>query len=261
MDRHRRKHNVTKPKLALATLTLIVGMVLAGGTPIASAAAPEVEESASLRLTPMGLTKLPLSGFTRLRLRISELAGTSFRATVQVEGDGLVVNRLYAMWLSVPESNTPLADTARSDEGCEVDPSTSGKLDCEVVVKLRSSLPQASFDLTLLESLTINARENIIGTQANTPILPTGTVSTSHLRGVTVTSRPSNLGTNIGNPFGDLPDSAAPIGSSSRPPVIGRSVGSSFGLADKIRDIRRRSDEAEKEERRLEEEEEEQGAE
>ena len=230
MDRYRQKHKVIMAQ-ALATLVLIVGFVLAGGTAFVGAAAPEVDESASLRLTSTGVAKSPVRGFARLRLRISEMAGASFRASVEVEGDGLIENGVYAMWLSAPDGNTLLMDTARADEECEVDP--TGQADCELVVELRSSLPRAPFDLGTLEGLTIDVREHIIGAQAVTPVLMTGTVTASGLRRFVMTNLPPTVGTNVGSPFGDVPDDQATVRSSSTmtnlPPNVGTNVGSPFG--------------------------------
>lgn len=239
-------HGRTTPALILPMLILLVAMALTGSSAVTSAAAPEVDESSSLRLTSTGLTESPLKGFARLRLRMSALAGVSFRATVQVEGDGLIENRVYAMWLSNPNGNTLLVDTARADEECEVDP--AGGTDCEVILNLRVRLTQAPFNITTLGGLTVDIREHSIGTQVTTTVLMTGTVTTSNLRSFIMTVRPPNVGTNVGNPFGDAPDFAA-IRSSGRPPVIGRNIGSPFDRA-----------EDEDDERRLEEEEEEQGS-
>ncbi len=96
MNRYQWKYIVTGPKLVLATLTLAVAMVLAGGIAFAGLGT-EVNEAASLRLTSTGVIRSPLKGFVRLQLQVSELNGTSLRARAQVESDGLIEHRLYGM--------------------------------------------------------------------------------------------------------------------------------------------------------------------
>ncbi len=200
MNRYQWKYKVTGPKLVLATLTVVVTMAFAGGIAFAGVGT-EVNETASLRLTSTGFNRSSLKGFARLQLHVSEQNGSSFRASAQVEGDGLVENQLYAMWLAGPEGNTLLIDTARADEECEVDPDT-GKEDCEKVVDLRGFLAQAPLNITTLEGLTINIREHAIAPQGNAPVLMTGTVTRSDL--ARFIGQPSPLvGTNIANSFGE----------------------------------------------------------
>ena len=165
MNRYQWKYIVTGPKLVLATLTVVIAMVLGGGNAFAGVGA-EVNEAASLRLTSTGVIRSSLKGFVRLQLQVSELNGTSLRARAQVESDGLIEHRLYGMWLSSPEGNALLIDTARADEECEVDPDTGKETGCERVLDLRGFLTQAPFNVTTLEGWTINIREQVIGTEA-----------------------------------------------------------------------------------------------
>ena len=245
------KTSATWPKLVLVTLTLAVGTAVSGGIGLVSAQGTDVNESATLRLTSTGVIRSPLQGFARLQLHIGEPAGTSFRASAKVESDGLVRNRFYAMWLVAPDGNRLLIDSARADEECEVDPDTGEEEDCEVVVDLRSHLTEAPFRINTLVGLTINIREQVIGTASLAPVLATGTVPSADREISTATMRPPNVGANVGSPFGDLFGPPATIRSSSGPPIVGTNIGSPFG--EETRKI-------EDEERRLEEEEEEREA-
>ena len=83
-----------------------------------------------------------------------------FRANGRAEGSGLRDNALYSLWLSDQTGNVLLLDTGRADEECEEDPDTGEESDdCEVVLKLRSTVLQAPFNVTTLEGLTLNVRE------------------------------------------------------------------------------------------------------
>ncbi len=83
-----------------------------------------------------------------------------FRANGRAEGNGLRDNALYSLWLSDKAGNALLLDTGRADEECEEDPDTGEESDdCEVVLKLRSRLLQAPFNVTTLEGLTLDVRE------------------------------------------------------------------------------------------------------
>ena len=140
MGEYEGKYKVTGPKVVLAALAVIVGLTL-GGITTASAAGTGVNESVRLRLTSTGAIRSSLKGFARLQLHTSEQNGSSFfRASAQVESDGLDEHRLYALWLTGPGGNTLLIDTARADEECEVDHDTGKEADCEVVLDLRSHL-------------------------------------------------------------------------------------------------------------------------
>ena len=83
-----------------------------------------------------------------------------FRANGRAEGNGLRDNALYSLWISDRGGNALLLDTGRADEECEEDPDTGEESDdCEVVLKLRSSVLRAPFNVTTLEGLTLNVRE------------------------------------------------------------------------------------------------------
>ena len=228
--------------VVLALLALLVTIAVARGVTSAGADA-EVNESATLRLISNGPASSPLKGFARLALRVSQTAGDSFRASVEVEGDGLVESRLYAMWLAAPDGNTLLIDTARADEDCDEDPETGDEIDCETVLDLRARLVQTPFHVVTLEGLTVNVREHAIGTEAVSGALLTGTVTFSNLKTITLAGGPPNVGDNIGSPVDDdPPDSGTGVSSPRRPPNVGRNSGSPF---DDDEDEERRRDEGE----------------
>ncbi len=241
MNRYQWKYIVTGPKLVLATLTVVIAMVLAGGIAFAGVGA-EVNEAASLRLTSTGVIRSSLKGFVRLQLQVSELNGTSLRARAQVESDGLIEHRLYGMWLSSPEGNALLIDTARADEECEVDPDTGKETGCERVLDLRGFLTQAPSNVTTLEGLTINIREQVIGTEATTPALATATVFSSDLTRFNIANPHLILDADMASPVKDLHNPPATVRSSGMPALVATSIGSPFD---------------EEERKRLEEEEEE----
>ncbi len=70
MNRYQWKYIVIGPKLVLATLTVVISMVLAGGIAFAGVGA-EVNEAASLRLTSTGVIRSALKGFVRLQLQVA----------------------------------------------------------------------------------------------------------------------------------------------------------------------------------------------
>ena len=78
-----------------------------------------------------------------------------FLARGRAEGDGLIENTLYSMWVADPEGELLLLDFGRAREECEVDPDTGKKDDCEVEVMLRSRrLDEVPFNVTSLLGLT-----------------------------------------------------------------------------------------------------------
>ena len=77
-----------------------------------------------------------------------------FLANGRAEGDGLIENTLYSMWVADPEGELLLLDFGRAREECEVDPDTGKKDDCEVEVMLRRRLDVVPFNVTSLLGLT-----------------------------------------------------------------------------------------------------------
>ena len=190
MRKYHEKWVTRGPIFLLAMLTVIAAIAIAGGgIAFASAVGTEVNESARVRLTSTGAVRSSLKGFASLQLHISEQSGSSFRARAQLEGDGLDDNRLYALWLAEPGGNNLLIDTSRADEECEVDQDTGEEEGCEIVVDFSGRQMQSPLDITTLEGLTINIREHLIGTQATTPALATGTVTRSSMIGFSTANR------------------------------------------------------------------------
>lgn len=162
--------------LRRAILAVGVALVLAGGAATVSAAGNPIDEAVSLRLIATDLVRARLDASATLRLQISEQAGTIMHAGAQVQGDDLVANRVYTLWLVDPDGNALLMDTARADEDCEVDPDTEEESDeCEVTVDLRGSQAQIPFDVVTLAGMTVNVREHSTGGEA----LATATVTSS----------------------------------------------------------------------------------
>ncbi len=162
--------------LTRTILVVGVALVLAGGAAAVSAAGNPVDEAVSLRLIATDLVRSQLDGSATLRLQSSEQAGTVMHAGAQVQGDDLVANTVYALWLVDPEGNALLMDTASADEDCEVDPDTEEESDeCEVTVDLQGSRAQIPFDVVTLAGMTVNVREHSTGGEA----LATATVTSS----------------------------------------------------------------------------------
>jgi len=77
-----------------------------------------------------------------------------FLANGRAEGDGLIENTLYSMWVANSEGELLLLDFGPAREECEVDPATGEKDDCEVEVMLRSRLDEVPFNVVSLLGLT-----------------------------------------------------------------------------------------------------------
>lgn len=176
---------ITVGRLAVVRMVLVAlvaGMTLTfvGGTAFASLGGPPVDELAGLRLTSTGAIQERLRGFARLQLNISEQNGASFRASAQVESDGLIKNRLYDLWLVDPGGNNLLIGTARAEEECEENFDTGELENCEREVKLRSNLLEAPLGIATLEGLTVNVSEHVVSTanpQNLALVLATATVT------------------------------------------------------------------------------------
>ncbi len=157
-------------------------LTFVGGTAFASLGGPPVDELAGLRLTSTGAIQERLRGFARLQLNISEANGAIFRASAQVESEGLIKNRLYDLWLVDPGGNNLLIGTARAEQECEEDPDTGELENCERAVNLQSQLLEAPLGIATLEGLTVNVSEHVVSTtnpQNLALVLATGTVPTT----------------------------------------------------------------------------------
>ncbi len=166
----------------MALVALVAGMTLTfvGGTAFASFGGPPVDELAGLRLTSTGALQESLRGFARLQLNISDENGAIFRASAQIESEGLIKNRPYDLWLADPEGNNLLIGTARAEEECEENFDTGELENCEREVKLRSNLLEAPLGIATLEGLTVNVSEHVVSTinpQNLALVLATGTVT------------------------------------------------------------------------------------
>ena len=174
----------TSPRYVLVTLAVAMVLILATSG-LVSAAGNPVNEAAALQMT----TAEPIQQFeaeARLQLHISGLGLASFRADAHVQGDGLIRNMIYEMWLAPSNGaqvgNGILLHADRAKEECDEDNETGEEGDCELLLDLQGFLAQAPFDVTTLEGLTIHIRENLIRRNGTRPILLTGTVTGADLR-------------------------------------------------------------------------------
>ena len=162
------------PTVLLAVLAVLAATVLAG------AGASEIDERAELELTPTG-TFREFEADAKLELQIGEPGEIEFEASAIVEGDGVIEDIPYSMWLA-QQGNIVLIDVDVADEKCVVDPVT-GEDECEVVADLRADLAQAPFNVTSLVGLTIIIKEHLFrgGVGGDAQVVLTGTVSASDL--------------------------------------------------------------------------------
>ncbi len=109
-----------------------------------------------------------------------------------------------------------------------MDPDTGKETGCERVMDLLGFLTQAPFNVTTLEGLTINIREQAIGPEAITPARATATVFSSDLTRFNIANPPLILDADMGSPVKDLHGPPATISSSGMPALVGRSIGSPF---------------------------------
>lgn len=105
-----------------------------------------------------------------------------FRAMGRAEGDGLVDNALYSLWLTDQKGNMLLIDSGRADEKCDVN-QAGEETDCEVEVTLRSQVLPAPFQVTSLVGLTATISEGAgsIGLLEQAPIVVSFTVTEGDL--------------------------------------------------------------------------------
>ena len=160
----------TIASLATAVVTLSRSEDGAGSSSVSQGAlgtqlgaATAVDESARVTLViPARSTR----GTAALNLSIGE-AGSSFRATAQIKGKGLVDKKSYGMWLSAPDGNTLLIGTAQAEEDKAEEECEAGE--CDTVLKLRSSSQEVPLSLTTLEGLTITISEDLSSGSPNIP--------------------------------------------------------------------------------------------
>ncbi len=150
------RNQMSSPRKVVAVLAVLAVTALAGAC---GASAPEQFEGE----WPRGVDRsiAGVTGSLELLLASRSASQTMFQASGRAEGDGLVDNALYSLWLSNQKGDVLSLDTDRADQECEVDPVTGDEGDCELVVKLRNSIPQAPFGVTTLEGLTLNIRTGL----------------------------------------------------------------------------------------------------
>ncbi len=172
---------IDRRKVVLATFLAFIAMSFSSGVGLADTVrTTAVSETANLRLTsPEPLRQLDARAL--LRLQISDRGIASFQVDASAEGDGLIQNMVYDLWLAESESaleESPiLLDLNRAREECDEDPDTGEEEDCEQSLELRGLLRQSPFDVTTLEGLTIVVRGNLISRGGTRSILLTGTVT------------------------------------------------------------------------------------
>ncbi len=150
------QNQMSSPRKVVAVLAVLAVTAVVGAC---GASAPDKFEGE----WPRGVDR-SISGVTgslELLLVNRGSSQTMFQASGRAEGDGLVDNALYSLWLSNQKGDVLSLDTDRADQECEVDPVTGDEGDCELVVKLRNSIPQAPFGVTTLEGLTLNIRKGL----------------------------------------------------------------------------------------------------
>ena len=166
------------PRVVFVVLPIIATILLAGFARFeihVGAGASEIDERAELELTPTG-TFREFEADAKLELQIGEPGEIEFEASVIVEGDGVIEDIPYSMWLA-QQGNIVLIDVDVADEKCVVDPVT-GEEECEVVADLRADLALA-FNITSLVGLTIIIREHFFrgGVGGDALVVLTGTVT------------------------------------------------------------------------------------
>ncbi len=149
-------NQMSSPRKVVVVLAVMAVTALVGACGAAAQEKFEGEWPRGVDRSIAGVT-----GSLELLLFSRGASQTAFQASGRAEGDGLVDNALYSLWLSNQEGDVLSLDTDRADQECEVDPVTGDEGDCELVVKLRNSIPQAPFGVTTLEGLTLNIRKGL----------------------------------------------------------------------------------------------------
>ena len=183
---------MARPRIVVARLVVLAVIALL----TASACAGSSPDSLQAQLGPTpasveaqwprgGTSGIPgVKGVIELLLFNRGAGETMFRAMGRAEGDGLVDNALYSLWLTDQKGRVFLIDSGRADEECEVDPDTGEDTDdCELEVHLRSQGQPAPFPITSLVGLTATIREggDSIGLLERAPIVVSFTVTEADL--------------------------------------------------------------------------------
>ena len=170
---------ITRPRVVVAILGVVAVIALLAGSACASSA-PDRQEAQWPRGGTAGIPGV--KGVIELLLFNRGSGETMFSAMGRAEGDGLIDNGLYSLWLADQKGNVLLIDSGRADEECEVD-SDTGKEDCEVELDLRNLALPAPFEATTLLGLTATIREGLgsIGTLELAPVVVSFTVTEADL--------------------------------------------------------------------------------
>ncbi len=150
------QNQMSSPRKVVAVLAVLAVTALVGACGASASEKFEGEWPRGVDRSMPGVT-----GSLELLLVSRSASETMFQASGRAEGDGLVDNALYSLWLSNQKGDVLSLDADRADQECEVDPVSGAEGDCELAVKLRSSIPQAPFGVTTLEGLTLNIREGL----------------------------------------------------------------------------------------------------
>jgi len=134
--------------------------------PAGGVALAVVNESARVRFSSVAPARR-ITGFATIQLSINNQGATTIRSNGKLEGDALIENTLYEMWLEPTDmalTGSPvLLQTGVVREVCE----EQGE-DCENILKLSPNLIDAPFlSVTTLEGLAVNIRQRQIGLDSN----------------------------------------------------------------------------------------------
>ena len=186
------ERRLARPRIVVAGFVVLAVITVLAGSACADSAADSFE--AQVSSTPDtyyaqwprgGTPRIPdVTGVIELLLFDSGGGQAMFRATVEAEGDGLVDNALYSLWLAGQEGQLVQIDSGRADEECEVDSDTGKEGDeCEIVLDLFGQVQVAPFEVTTLLGLTATVREGLgnIGTLELAPVVLSFTVTEADL--------------------------------------------------------------------------------
>ena len=162
-----------RPAAVVAVLGVLTVIALLAGSACAGGSVPPDRLEAQW---PQGGTPgIPgVKGVIELLLFNRGSGETMFRAMGMAEGDGLIDNAVYSLWLADREGHLVQIDSGRADEECEVDPDTGEEgHECIVELDLLGQVQPAPFGVTTLLGLTATVREGLgsTGTLERTPVV------------------------------------------------------------------------------------------
>jgi len=168
---------MTRPRVVASLLAVLVVVALVVGSACAGS------DTYYAQWPRGGTSAIPgVKGVIELLLFDTGGEQAMFRAMGMAEGDGLVDNALYSLWLADQEGNFLLIISGRADEECDVN-QAGEETDCEVEVTLRSQVLPAPFQVTSLVGLTATISEGggSIGLLEQAPIVVSFTVTEADL--------------------------------------------------------------------------------